>query len=138
MMANQNEELQVQETQKQEIAESGTERTRSRVAFTPRTDIYETDESIVLMADMPGVGEDSVEITLEKNVLTINGFVNDNQPEGYTQTYAEYRVGDYYRRFTLSNTINQEQIEATVRDGVLRLNMPKVTPTTKKISVKAG
>lgn len=137
-MASPNEELQVQETQKQEIVEEGPERTRSRLAFTPRTDIYETGESIILIADMPGVGEDSVEITLEKNVLSINGFVSEDQPEGYAQTYAEYRVGDYYRRFTLSNEIDQNNIEATVHDGVLQLTLPKVVPTTKKIVVKAG
>jgi HSP20 family protein len=137
-MANQNEELQVQETQKQELVENGPERTRSRLAFTPRTDIYETNDSIVLIADMPGIGDDSVEITLEKSVLTINGYIEEDRPEDYVQSYAEYRVGDYYRRFTLSNTINQDGIEATVKDGVLRLVMPKVVPTTKKIMVKSG
>ena len=137
-MASQDEELQVQETQKQELAEDGPERTRSRLAFAPRTDIYETDDNIILISDMPGVGEDSVDITLEKNVLTINGYVDDDRLEGYTPNYAEYRVGDYFRRFTLSNTINQDHIEASVRDGVLRLTMPKIVPTTKKIAVKAG
>jgi HSP20 family protein len=137
-MANQNEELQVQETQKQELLESGAERTRARLAFVPRTDIYETSENIFLVSDMPGVGEDSVDITLEKNVLTINGYVEDEQLEGYSQTYTEYRVGDYQRSFTLSNAIDQDSIEATVRDGVLRLTLPKLVPTTKKIAVKAG
>lgn len=137
-MANQNDELQVHETQKQEIVESGPERTRSQVAFNPRSDIYETGENIILLADMPGVREDSVEITLEKNVLTINGYVNDEQLEDYSQTYAEYRIGDFHRSFTLSNNIDQNKIEASVRDGVLRLTMPKVVPTTKKILVKTG
>ncbi|MDF1512412.1 MAG: Hsp20/alpha crystallin family protein [Anaerolineae bacterium] len=135
-MATQNEELQVQE--KQEIVESGPERTRARIAFNPRTDIYETGESIVLLADMPGVSENSVEITLEKNILTISGYVEDEQPEGYARAYAEYRVGDFQRSFTLSSNINQDGIEATVSDGVLTLTMPKVVPTTKKILVKAG
>lgn len=137
-MENQNNELQVQETQKQEIVESGPERTRSQMAFNPRTDIYESSDNIILVADMPGVSEDSVEITLEKNVLTINGYVNDEQPKGYSQTYAEYRVGDFQRSFTLTNNIDQNKIVATVRDGVLSLTMPKVVPTTKKILVKAG
>jgi HSP20 family molecular chaperone IbpA len=132
------EELQVQESQKQEIVENGPERTRARLAFTPRTDIFETGENIIVIADMPGVSENSVEITLEKSVLTINGYVDDERPEGYTQSYAEYRVGDYYRRFTLSNTINQDKIEATVQDGVLSLTLPKLVPTTRKIVVKGG
>jgi HSP20 family molecular chaperone IbpA len=137
-MNNPKEEQNIQETHKEEIVTEGPERTRSRLAFTPRTDIYETDDSIIIISDMPGVGEDSVNITLEKNVLTINGYVNEDQPEDYTQSFAEYRVGDYYRRFTLSNLINQENIEASVKDGVLRLTMPKVVPTTKQIMVKAG
>ena len=137
-MASQNEELQAQETQKQEIVETDSERTRSRLAFTPRTDIYETNDSIILIADMPGVSEEAVDITLEKNILTINGYVKDDMPEGYTKNYAEYRVGDFYRRFTLSSTINQENIQASMRDGVLRLTMPKVVPSTKKILVTAG
>ncbi len=130
-------EIQVQEAEKQEIEESGAERTRSRPAFVPRVDIYETNDAIVLTADMPGVGPESVDITLEQGMLTINGYVEGERPEGYTLTYAEYSVGDYVRRFTLSNQINQEAIEATVKDGVLRLHLPKVKPSTKKIAVSS-
>jgi HSP20 family molecular chaperone IbpA len=102
-------------------------------------DIYETDEAITVVADMPGVSEDSVELTLEKGVLTINGNVDPEVPEGYSLVHAEYRVGDYTRSFTLSNEINQDAIEATLKDGVLRVTLAKVTEAqTKKISVKAG
>jgi HSP20 family molecular chaperone IbpA len=128
-------EIQIQETEKQEIEESGAERTRSRRAFVPRVDIYETNDAIVMTADMPGVGPESVDITLEQGVLTINGYVEEERPEGYTLTYAEYGTGDYVRRFTLSNQIDQDAIEATVKDGVLRLYLPKVKPSTKKITV---
>jgi HSP20 family molecular chaperone IbpA len=136
-MAEETKELQIQDTEKQEVAESGAERTRDRLAFVPRVDIYETDETIVVVADMPGVDENSVDITLEKNVLTINGYVEPVQPENYSLAYAEYRVGDYERSFTLSNEIDQDNIEATLKDGVLTLHLPKVGPTTKKIAVKA-
>ena len=137
-MADETMELQAQETQKQEVAESGAERTRDRIAFVPRVDIYETDEGIVLMADMPGVDENSMDITLENDILSINGYVEPEEPENYRLAYAEYRVGDYQRRFTLSEQIDQDKIEATVRDGVLRLHLPKAKPTTKKITVRAG
>jgi len=137
-MADETMELQAQETQKQEVAESGAERTRDRIAFVPRVDIYETDEGIVLMADMPGVDESSMDITLENDILSINGYVEPEEPENYRLAYAEYRVGDYQRRFTLSEQIDQDKIEATVRDGVLRLHLPKAKPTTKKITVRAG
>ncbi len=136
-MAEETKELQIQDTEKQEVAESGAERTRDRLAFVPRVDIYETEENIVVVADMPGVDEKSVDITLEKNVLTINGYVELVQPENYSLAYAEYRVGDYERSFTLSNEIDQDNIEATLKDGVLTLTLPKVGPTTKKIAVKA-
>jgi HSP20 family molecular chaperone IbpA len=136
-MAEETKELQIQDTEKQEVAETGAERTRDRLAFVPRVDIYETDDNIVVVADMPGVDESSVDITLEKNVLTINGYVEPVQPENYSLAYAEYRVGDYERSFTLSSEIDQDNIEATLKDGVLTLTMPKEGPTTKKIAVKA-
>jgi HSP20 family protein len=131
--------LQVQDTDKREVAEMGAERTRDRLAFVPRADVYETDEAITVLADMPGVDESSVDITLENNVLTINGYVEPVQPEGYRLAYAEYEVGDYQRAFTLSDQINREGIEAVVKDGVLRLYLPKVLEAQKrKIAIKAG
>lgn len=137
-MANESKDIQVQETEKQEVAESGAERTRERVAFVPRVDIYETNDSIFLVADMPGVDEESVDITLEKNVLTIDGYVEAEAPEEYRLAYAEYRVGDYQRRFTLSDQIDRDGIEATMKDGVLHLHLPKAEPRTKKIAVKSA
>ena len=137
-MAEETKGLQVPETEKQEILENDAERTRARPAFVPRTDIYESNDEIVLVTDMPGVDEDTVDITLEKNVLTVNGFVEATEPEGYTLTYAEYRVGDYQRSFKLSSEIDQDKIDASLKDGVLRLRLPKVSPTTRKIAVKAS
>ena len=137
-MSEEPKEIQVQDTEKQEV-EAEAERTRDRPAFVPRADIYETDEAIVVLADMPGVDEDSLDITLEKGVLTLNGTVELETPEGYRLNYAEYRVGDYLRSFSLSDEIDQEAIEATLKDGVLRLTLPKITKVrTKKIAVKAG
>jgi HSP20 family molecular chaperone IbpA len=131
--------LQVQDTEKRKVAETGTERTRDRLAFVPRADIYETGEAIVVVADMPGIDENSVEITLENNVLTINGYVEAMQPESHSLAYAEYEVGDYQRAFTLSDQIDRDGIEAVVKDGVLRLHLPKVAEAKKrKISIKAG
>jgi HSP20 family molecular chaperone IbpA len=102
-------------------------------------DIYETDEAIHVLADMPGVDENSLDIMLEKSVLTINGYVEPVQPENHALAHAEYRVGDYERAFTLSDQIDQEKIEATVKDGVLRLVLPKVTEARqRKIPIAAG
>jgi HSP20 family molecular chaperone IbpA len=131
-------EIQVQEAEKQEVVESGVERTRAQRAFVPRVDIYETEDAIAVMADMPGVDAESLDISLEQSVLTINGLVDPTAPEGYALAYAEYRTGDYVRSFTLSNQIDQSAIEASIKDGVLRLHLPKVRPTTKKITVSAA
>lgn len=137
-MAEEKKDLQIQDTEKQEVQESGAERTRERPAFIPRSDIYELDNEIVVVADMPGVGADSVEITLDRNTLTINGYVKPTELPGYNLIYAEYREGDYQRSFSLSNEIDQSKIEAQMKDGVLHLHLPKVGPATRKIAVKAG
>jgi HSP20 family protein len=137
-MTEETKDLQVQETEKQEVIESGAERTRERACFVPRADIYETNDGITVVADMPGVDENSVDITLEQNVLTINGYVAPVEPEGYRLAYAEYRVGDYQRRFTISDQTDRDKIEAMMKDGVLRLHLPKMEPTARKIAVKAG
>ena len=132
-------EIEVQEAEKQELAEEGPERTREQRAFVPRSDIYETEDEVVVIADMPGVDESSVDITLENNVLTLNGYVEEMRPdEDYALAYAEYQVGDYVRSFRVSSQIDQDNIEATMRDGVLRLHLPKVKPTTKKITVSSS
>jgi len=137
-MAEEKKELQLQEAQKQEVVESGAERTRPRPAFIPRADIYELNDEIVVVADMPGVDTDSVEVTLERDTLTINGYVKPLELPGYTLAYAEYREGDYQRRFSVTDEIDQDRIEAKMKDGVLYLHLPKAVPAARRIAVKAG
>lgn len=120
-------------------APNGVERLSTRKTFMPRTDIYETPESVVVIADMPGVNEKSVDITLEQNVLTIVGTVTPVDPAGHGLSYAEYEIGDYQRVFTLSDDVDQEGISAVVKQGVLRLTLPKTVPAkAKKIAVKTA
>ncbi|NJN44442.1 MAG: Hsp20/alpha crystallin family protein [Anaerolineae bacterium] len=126
------------EIEKQEVITDNGERTHSRRAFVPHTDIYETTDAIFVVADMPGVNDQSVDITLEKNILSIQGLVEPIYPDGYSVAYAEYEDGDFQRKFTLNNQIDQDRIEATLREGVLRLKLPKIVPTQRKISVNAG
>jgi len=117
----------------------GVERTRSRRVYVPLTDIYESEDRVNVVADLPGVDENSVEITLEKNELTINGYVDPLRFENYDLTYAEYGIGDYHRSFILSNEIDRDKIEASVKDGVLYLELPIATHfKARKIEVKAG
>lgn len=129
---------QVRDVEKKEMVPHTAEHTRARKVFTPRADIYESGDSIFVLADMPGVDENHLEIMLEKNILTITGFVEPAIPGGYTLAYAEYAVGDYKRVFTLSNEIDRDRIEATVKNGVLKLQLPKSKAVqARKISVRA-
>jgi HSP20 family protein len=116
-----------------------TERTQARKVFIPRVDICETKDAIVLLADMPGVDEKSIDITLEKSVLTLLGRVEPDTYEGYRAAYVEYDAGDYERAFTLSDEIDRDRIDASVKNGVLRLTLPKAEPVKlKKINVKSA
>lgn len=133
-------ENQSMQAEKEEVTlTEDTERTRDVCCFVPRADIYELEDQIVIVADVPGASEESIDIALEKNVLTINAYVDQDIPEGYSLRLAEYEAGDYQRSFRLSNEIDREKIEATVKDGVLRLYMPKASEArARKISVIAG
>lgn len=114
-----------------------TERTRERISFVPRADIYETDEDVFVIADMPGVDGNSIDITLEKNILTIVGTTNLEKPEGYSLVFAEYEVGDYERSFRLTDQIDRDGIEAVHKDGVLRLVLPKAERAkVRKINIQ--
>lgn len=115
------------------------EATRARPVFQPCTDIFEREEAIVVMADMPGVGPDSVDVDLAGNELTISGRVNETAIEGHSLTYAEYEVGDYHRRFRISGGIDADKIDATIKNGVLQVVLPKSKEAQpQKITVKAG
>lgn len=116
----------------------GVERTRAKKLYTPPVDIIIGEDNLFLIADMPGVDENSVDITLEKNVLTIYGTVEPEIPEKHRLVSAEYGIGDYQRTFTLSDEIDRERIHATVKNGVMRLTLPKAEAVkTRKIPVKA-
>jgi HSP20 family molecular chaperone IbpA len=115
------------------------ERTRDRPVFVPPVDIYETRDNIVVLAEMPGVVPDGVDITLERRVLTIRGRNAGPEHTGYQRVYNEYADGDYERVFTLSENIDRNRIEATLKDGVLHLVLPKAeTAKPRKIELKAS
>jgi HSP20 family molecular chaperone IbpA len=130
-------ELQTQK-QEAEIME-GVERTRASRVYLPQVDIYSASDDIVILADMPGVAEKDIDITLEKDVLTINGYVSTaDGPEGYELVHGEYGIGDYQRSFTLPDEVDRDNIEASLSNGVLRVTLPKAPEAqTRKITVKA-
>jgi HSP20 family molecular chaperone IbpA len=129
-------EMQVQE---QELVQEDTERTRECRCFVPRTDIYEVGDDIILALDMPGINENAIEITLEKNVLNVKGYAQIDDPDEYSLTFAEYESGDYERSFRVSDAVDKNKIEARYQDGVLRLTLPKAEQAKpRKIAVKVS
>ncbi|MEW6601983.1 MAG: Hsp20/alpha crystallin family protein [Nitrospirota bacterium] len=127
----------VKEVQKKEAElEKGVERTREVRVYTPSVDIIEKKNDIVILADMPGVDENTVDVTIEKDLLTIYGKIEPEIPENHKLVISEYGVGDYQRTFTISNEIDRDHIRATVSDGVLKLVLPKAEKEkTRKIPV---
>jgi HSP20 family protein len=126
-------------SKKESTTPQGTERTRTRKVFIPLVDIIETESMLSLVADLPGVDENGVDITIEKNVLTLKGTVNDDPPAGFQLGYEEYGIGDYERSFTLTNEIDRNAIHASMKDGVLRVTFPKVPQAAAhKVAVVAG
>ena len=88
---------------------------------------------------MPGVSPDALNIMLDQRVLTISGRSRSSAPEGYSLTHHEYRDGNYERALTLSEGIDRDKIEAELKEGVLRLKLPKSQPApAKTINVKGG
>src|SRR5215470_14120355 len=114
-------------------------RAASRPVFIPPADICETRDNIVVLAEMPGVGPDGVDITLERRMLTVRGRHAGSEHTGYPRVYNEYTDGDYERVFTLSENIDRDRIEATLKDGVLQLVLPKAEAAkARKIELKSS
>ena len=111
--------------EKQELQEK--EQTRPGRAFVPDIDIREDDDALWLWADMPGVTQDQVEVELDDNVLRLEGGVSLQEYEGLAPVYTEYNVGNYLRRFTLTNAqqFDRDQISARLVNGVLEVTLPK-------------
>lgn len=115
------------------------EQTRPGLVFTPDTDIFETDTALTLLADMPGVLPENLNIDLRDDVLTISGNVKPYEGSDETDISIEYEIGTYYRQFTLSEIIDQDNIDAALENGVLRLLLPKVEKTApRKIEIKSA
>lgn len=124
--------------EKQEVATKA-EPTTPGMVFTPQVDIFETEKELTLLADIPGVTSDKLNIDLRDNILTITGDVAPRGSSGEDDVLVEYETGRFFRQFTLSEVIDQNKIDAKLGDGVLRLTLPKVEKATpRKISIKAA
>jgi HSP20 family protein len=115
------------------------ERVRPGRVFLPAVDIFETPDALVLVADMPGVAADKVTVDLKDNHLVISGEVAPPLGAGETMTEQEYFSGDFQREFHVGSMIDQAKIEATMKEGVLRLVLPKAAQAKpRKIEVKTA
>ena len=115
-------ELAVRE--KQELAQQE-EKTIPGRYYMPAADIFETDDALTLLLEMPGVSKNNVDVQVENDVLRVEGKIDYSAYKDIEPVYTEYNVGHYARAFTLSNKIDRDAITARVEDGVLTLTLPK-------------
>lgn len=115
-------ELQVQEKREVERQQEATVPAR---AFLPPTDIFESDDLLTLVMEMPGVDREAVDVNVENGVLRVEGRLDFSKYEGMQPVYTEYNIGHYRRSFSLSSKVDQDRISAQMQDGVLTLLLPK-------------
>ena len=107
-----------------DVSRDAGELTYEGTYFTPAVDIYETADEVVLLADMPGVQPGDLDVDLNDDELTIVGRVGSGEDEGI-ELLSEYRVGNYYRNFRISDVVDRARISAALSDGVLTVVLPK-------------
>jgi HSP20 family protein len=117
---------------------TGREGTRAQDRYVlPPVDIYETSESLVLMADLPGVSKEDLDLRVDNNVLTLQG--KPSHAASGEAIYREYELVNFFRQFELSEQVDQENIAADFKQGVLTLHLPKVEkPKPRQIEVKVS
>jgi len=104
--------------------------------FVPTTDIFETEDALTVVMEVPGVNKEAVDISVENDVLKIEAKIDPTKYEGMEPLYTEYNVGHFARSFTLSNKIDRQQIGAKLEDGILTLTLKKAKEATpRKISI---
>ncbi len=132
-------EIETHSKQEAQNQDQGREQTRPGRYFLPEVDIYESEEGLRLWADMPGVDEKDVEVTLKNGMLTIEGMVSTDMYRNLMPVYTEYNVGNYSRQFMVNEEIDASRIEARIRNGVLEVSLPKAEAARpRRINVKAG
>jgi HSP20 family molecular chaperone IbpA len=126
-------ELQVQE--KREI-DASRESTRPTRAFVPSADIYESENALTVVLEIPGVSKDNVDVNIEDGVLTVEGRIDFSKYEGLQPVYSEYNVGPYRRSFQISSQIDHSKISAQMQNGIMTLELPKAeTAKPRRIQI---
>jgi len=120
-------------------AQADGERTRDKPVFLPLVDIFETKDGLTIVADMPGVSQDDLEVKLDKRTLTIYGSVEEPDRGEHSVLLHEYDVGDYERYFAIGGDFNAGGIEASLAHGVLEVKIPRhPEPQARRIEVRSG
>jgi HSP20 family protein len=110
-----------------------------RALFTPPIDIYESEEGLVLIADLPGVSVKSLELQVQNNKLTLLGRVTPQAPAGARLLHKEYEEGDFLRSFILSEDVDHERVTARLNNGVLEVVLPRMAKSApRRIQVDGG
>jgi HSP20 family protein len=129
-------ELQVREKREVEKAQ---EQTRPLRAFLPNADIFETEDALTVVLEMPGVDRNNIDVNVDNSVLTIEGRIDFEKYEGLQPVYSEYNVGPFRRSFRISSQIDQDKIKAEMHDGVITLTLPKAEEAKpRRIEVRSG
>ncbi len=135
-MSTMNESREIEAREKQELE---TEGTRPGVAFRPDVDILEREDAFVIHADLPGADEDSVDIRLDKGVLTLDARPAKQFEADHGALHLEYRTGDYHREFRISEKVDPAGVKGTMKDGVLELVLPKSAQhQPRRVEVRAA
>ena len=114
------------------------EQRRERRVYQPPADIMETNDSYRVLVDLPGVSKDQLQVDVERNVLSLRGKPTTHYPEQAQRVHTEYAVGDFERSFRLPEEIDRDNIKASIANGVVTIELPKMQPNVKQIPVMAG
>jgi HSP20 family protein len=125
IMGKQTKTVEKAKDQKVKKSEYSGERTVAGKYYVPLTDIIETEKSLLVYMDMPGVKKENINVKLEDNVLEVDGQIDHSPYDRLNPVYTEYNVGHYTRKFNVSNEIDTGNIDANLTDGVLTLTLPK-------------
>lgn len=117
----------IQARNKQEVPPTSEPTTPGRV-FSPLVDIFEDDQALTIIADMPGVPSNNVSIDLQEDILTLTGVPSLAVPDDEEIVLQEFETGKFFRQFTLSEVIDQANIKANLNHGVLHVTLPKIGP----------
>jgi HSP20 family protein len=129
-------ELKVREKREVEKAQ---EQTRPLRAFLPNADIFETEETLTVVLEMPGVDRNNIDVNVDNGVLTVEGRIDFNKYEGLQPVYSEYNIGPFRRIFRISSQIDQDKIKAEMDNGVITLTLPKAEEAKpRRIEVRSG